>query len=130
MIPKLRAHVPGSASATQQVIENEWSIFEFRIILKCAIRRIANDFKSRYPDGDAASILVQKTTTGGNNMAASVHSTAEIGRTLLWIAGIVAFVVVALTWVPDWISPEGTNGTGNRGGIEGAGVGSTARMIK
>jgi hypothetical protein len=74
--------------------------------------------------------LVQKTTTGGNNMAASVHSTAEIGRTLLWIAGIVAFVIVALTWVPDWISPEGTNGTGNRGGIEGAGVGSTARMIK
>ena len=63
-------------------------------------------------------------------MAASVHSTAEIGRTLLWIAGIVAFVVVALTWVPDWISPEGTNGTGNRSGIEGAGVGSTARMIK
>jgi hypothetical protein len=63
-------------------------------------------------------------------MAASVHSTAEIGRTLLWIAGIVAFVIVALTWVPDWISPEGTNGTGNRQGMEGAGVGSTARMIK
>lgn len=63
-------------------------------------------------------------------MAASVHSTAEIGRTLLWIAGIVAFVIVALTWVPDWISPEGTNGTGNRQGMEGSGVGSTARMIK
>ena len=63
-------------------------------------------------------------------MGTSVHSGAEIGRTLLWVAGIVAFVVVALTWVPDWISPEGTNGTGNRNGMEGAGVGSTARMIK
>ncbi len=40
---------------------------------------------------------------------ASVHSGAEIGRTLIWVAGIVAFVIVALTWVPDWISPEGTN---------------------
>ena len=54
----------------------------------------------------------------------------KLAGLLLWIAGIVAFVIVALTWVPDWISPEGTNGTGNRGGIEGAGVGSTARMIK
>ncbi len=61
---------------------------------------------------------------------ATVHSTAEIGRTLLWVAGIVAFVIVALTWVPDWISPEGTNGTGNRNGMSGAGVGSTARMIQ
>jgi len=61
---------------------------------------------------------------------ASVHSTAEIGRTVMWLAAIVAFVIVALTWVPDWISPEGTNGTGNRNGMSGAGVGSTARMIQ
>jgi hypothetical protein len=62
-------------------------------------------------------------------MATSVHSTGEIGRTLLWVVGIVAFVIVALTWVPDWISPEGTNGTGNRNGISGSGVGATARMV-
>jgi len=63
-------------------------------------------------------------------MAVNVHSGAEIGRTLIWVAAFVAFVVVALTWIPEWISPEGTNGTGNRNGMEGAGVGSTARMIQ
>jgi hypothetical protein len=61
---------------------------------------------------------------------ASVHSTAEIGRTLLYLVGIIAFVVVALTWVPDWISPEGTNGTGNRNGMGGEGVGATVKMIQ
>ena len=59
---------------------------------------------------------------------ASVHSTSEIGRTLLYVAGIVIFVVVALTWVPDWISPEGTNGTGNQ--PNSPGVGRTARMVQ
>ncbi|AZG75844.1 MULTISPECIES: hypothetical protein [Methylocystis] len=63
-------------------------------------------------------------------MAVNVHNTGDIGKMLLWIAAFVAFVVVALTWVPDWISPEGTNGTGNRNGIQGDGVGSTARMIQ
>jgi hypothetical protein len=61
---------------------------------------------------------------------ASVHSSAEIGKTLLYLAGIVAFVIVALTWVPDWISPEGTNGTGNRGGMGTDGVGKTVKMIQ
>ena len=42
--------------------------------------------------------------------------------------GIVAFVVVALTWVPDWISPEGTNGSGNQ--PDAPGVGRTSRMIQ
>jgi len=61
---------------------------------------------------------------------ANVHSAGEMGKILMYLAGIVIFVVVALTWVPDWISPEGTNGTGNREGTGGtAGVGSTARMI-
>lgn len=63
-------------------------------------------------------------------MAVNVHSSAEIGKTLIWVAAAVAFVVVALTWVPDWISPQGTNGTGNRGGMQGDGVGSTTRMIQ
>ena len=62
---------------------------------------------------------------------ASVHSSAEIGRTLAYLAGIVIFVVVALTWVPDWISPEGTNGTGNnRGALGTEGVGKTVKMIQ
>ena len=34
----------------------------------------------------------------------NVHSTGEIGKILIWVAGIVVFVVVALTWIPDWIS--------------------------
>jgi hypothetical protein len=60
---------------------------------------------------------------------ASVHSANELGKILMYLAGIVVFVVVALTWVPDWISPEGTNGTGNRQGVTGEGVGATARMV-
>jgi len=60
----------------------------------------------------------------------SVHGAAEIGKVLLYVASILAFVVVALTWVPDWISPEGTNGTGNRQGISGRGTGETSRMIQ
>jgi hypothetical protein len=72
----------------------------------------------------------QITKHGGNIMAVSVHSGGSIGKALLYVAAFVAFVVVALTWVPDWISPEGTNGTGNRNGIQGDGVGSTARMIQ
>lgn len=62
---------------------------------------------------------------------ASVHSSAEIGRTLAYLAAIVIFVVVALTWVPDWISPEGTNGTGNnRAALGSDGVGKTVKMIQ
>ncbi|GDX38463.1 hypothetical protein LBMAG20_06780 [Methylocystaceae bacterium] len=62
-------------------------------------------------------------------MAVNVHS-GGMGKAIIWIVGITAFVVVALTWVPDMISPEGTNGTGNRNGMQGDGVGSTARMIQ
>ncbi len=61
-------------------------------------------------------------------MAANVHNFGEIGRTLAIVGAIVAFVIVMLTWVPDWISPEGTNGTGNR--TDGGGVGRTTRMIQ
>ena len=59
---------------------------------------------------------------------ANVHSTKEIGKILMYVVGIVAFVVVALTWVPDWISPEGTNGSGNQ--PDAPGVGRTSRMIQ
>jgi hypothetical protein len=55
-------------------------------------------------------------------MAVNVHGGGEIGRILLYIAGFVGFVIVALTWVPAWISPDSANITGN--------TGSTARMIE
>lgn len=54
-----------------------------------------------------------------------MHSTAEIGKTVAWLIGITAFVIIALTKVPDWISPQGTNGTGN----QDYGVGRTVKMI-
>jgi hypothetical protein len=54
-------------------------------------------------------------------MAVNVHN-GEIGKVLLYIAGFVGFVIVALTWVPEWISPDSANFTGN--------TGSTARMIQ
>jgi hypothetical protein len=63
-------------------------------------------------------------------MAAQIHSASDVGKAIIWIVGVLAFVVVALTWVPDWIAPEGTTGTGNRGNMAGAGVGVTTRMIE
>lgn len=50
----------------------------------------------------------------------NVHG-SEFGKTVLWIIGVVLFVVVALTKVPEWISPESASVTGN--------TGSTSRMI-
>ncbi|MEF3367641.1 hypothetical protein V3H18_13965 [Methylocystis sp. 9N] len=55
-------------------------------------------------------------------MAYNVHGGAEVGKILLYVAGFAVFVVVALTWVPAWISPDSANITGA--------TGSTARMIQ
>jgi lipopolysaccharide export LptBFGC system permease protein LptF len=55
-------------------------------------------------------------------MALAVHNGSEIGRILLWIAAFAVFVVVALTWVPDWIAPQGEQGAPE--------VGRTTRMIQ
>jgi len=60
-------------------------------------------------------------------MGVNIHTSGEIGKTLMYVAAFVAFVVVALTWVPDWISPQGTNGTGNG---PDPGVGRTVKMIQ
>lgn len=60
-------------------------------------------------------------------MSIGSHSSAEIGKTVLWLVAITAFVIIALTKVPDWISPAGTNGTGNGGD---PGVGRTVKMIQ
>lgn len=55
-------------------------------------------------------------------MSLAVHSNMEIGKTIAWAAAFVAFVVVALTWVPDWIAPQGEQGAPE--------VGRTVKMIK
>ena len=50
------------------------------------------------------------------------HSTSEVGRTLLWIVAFVAFVVIALTWVPELIAPQG--------GVGASDTGKTVKMIQ
>jgi len=55
-------------------------------------------------------------------MSVNVHGAAEVGKILVYIAAFAAFVVVALTWVPEWISPDSASITGN--------TGSTTRMIQ
>lgn len=34
-----------------------------------------------------------------------VKSSGDIGKVIIWLAVFVGFVVVLLTWIPDWISP-------------------------
>ena len=60
--------------------------------------------------------------SGGRQMAVNVHGGGEVAKILMYVAVFAAFVVVALTWVPEWISPDSANITGN--------TGSTARMIQ
>jgi hypothetical protein len=50
------------------------------------------------------------------------HSTTEIGKTLIAIVAFVAFVVVMLTKVPEWIAPEGGPGAPD--------TGKTVKMIR
>lgn len=54
-------------------------------------------------------------------MALNVHGGNDIGKAVLWIVGVVAFVAIALTKVPEWISPDSAKITGN--------TGATTRMI-
>ncbi len=55
-------------------------------------------------------------------MALAVHSGAELGKIIMWGFAFAACVVVALTWVPDWVAPQG-----EQGALE---VGRTVKMIK
>lgn len=55
-------------------------------------------------------------------MAISVHSGEEVSKSVIWISAFAAFVVVALTWVPDWIAPQGEQGAPE--------VGRTVKMIE
>ncbi len=54
-------------------------------------------------------------------MSANVHGSHEIVKIMMWVIAFTAFIVVALTKVPEWISPDSANITGN--------TGSTARMV-
>lgn len=55
-------------------------------------------------------------------MALAVHSGSEVGKILAGIAAFAIFVVVALTWLPDWMAPQGEQGASE--------VGRTVKMIK
>jgi hypothetical protein len=50
------------------------------------------------------------------------HNTMEVGRTLAWIVGIVAFVIIALTWIPELIAPQG--------GVGAPDTGKTVKMVQ
>ena len=55
-------------------------------------------------------------------MALAIHGSAEIGKVVAYVVAFAAFVVVALTWAPEWFAPEGGPGAPE--------VGRTVKMIK
>ncbi len=57
-------------------------------------------------------------------MPLAVHSNSELGKVALIVIGLVAFVIVALTWVPEMIAPSGEKTQ------EAPSVGSTVRMVR
>ncbi|OAI27444.1 hypothetical protein A1351_13245 [Methylosinus sp. R-45379] len=61
----------------------------------------------------------EKPTEG--TMALNVHGGTNYGKIVIWAVGLVAFVAVALTKVPEWISPKSASVTGD--------TGATTRMI-
>jgi hypothetical protein len=65
---------------------------------------------------------VEKCLEEGN-MPLAVHHNSEITKVFLAMLGIVVFVVIALTWVPELIAPGG-------GTEDQTSVGQTVRMIK
>ncbi len=57
-------------------------------------------------------------------MALAVHHNSEIGKVALMIVGFAAFIIVALTWIPEMIAPSGDSAQ------EAPSVGQTVRMIQ
>jgi hypothetical protein len=55
-------------------------------------------------------------------MTLAVHHNSEMGKVVLAMVGIIAFIVVALTWVPELMAPQGGPGASD--------VGQTVRMIR
>jgi hypothetical protein len=77
---------------------------------RCIIRR------RPCPSGESRTTIEWE-----RQMAVNVHD-GEVGKILVYLIGFTAFVIVALTWVPHWISPDSANIT-----VE---TGNTARMIQ
>ncbi|MBI1981219.1 MAG: hypothetical protein HYS63_06670 [Methylocystis sp.] len=58
--------------------------------------------------GIKVGAIVQNDVSG-SRFIVEPSTSPDSAKMLIWAAAFVAFVVVALTWVPDWISPKGTN---------------------
>jgi hypothetical protein len=56
------------------------------------------------------------------SMPLAVHHNSEIAKVVMATICVVVFVVVALTWLPEMVAPQG-------GTEREANVGSTVRMI-
>lgn len=57
-------------------------------------------------------------------MSLAVHHSSELGKVALIVIGLIVFVVVALTWIPEMIAPSGDTAQ------EAPSVGKTVRMVK
>lgn len=55
-------------------------------------------------------------------MPLQTHTNSEIGKTVVGMIVFVAFVVIMLTKVPEWIAPQG--------GVGAPEVGKTVKMIQ
>ncbi|MFY9628063.1 MAG: hypothetical protein WAK03_07915 [Methylocystis sp.] len=54
-------------------------------------------------------------------MSLAVHHNSELGKLAVGVAAIAAFIIIALTWVPDMMAPQGGPGASD--------VGQTVRII-
>jgi hypothetical protein len=57
-------------------------------------------------------------------MPLAVHHNSELVKVALIVIGVAAFVVVALTWIPEMIAPSGESAQ------EAPSVGKTVRMVQ
>lgn len=55
-------------------------------------------------------------------MTLQTHTSSEVGKTVAVMIALVAFVIVMLTKVPEWIAPQG--------GVGAPEVGKTVKMIQ
>jgi hypothetical protein len=76
---------------------------------------------SEEPDRASRRRTLDPTPKREEKMTLQVHTSGDLGKTILWIAVAVAFVAIALTKGPEWLSPDSANITG--------GAGATTRMI-
>ena len=48
-------------------------------------------------------------------MSLAVHHNSELGKLAVGVAAIAAFIIIALTWVPDMMAPQGGPGASDVG---------------